>query len=158
MRSMSLKSRSARQPKFEQVVPSACGRTTTPSTGIRTLFALITVLVGFAALKVTQPITLPLVFAVVLLLFFRPLQLRLDRRLPHWLSPLLIMLLVFGTLGLGALAVGYGVPIVAPEVPRYAEQLQPRLEGLQGCLQEVGIPLPTGEGNGGENGGTEGLS
>lgn len=140
---MSLKSRSAWE------------LTMTPSAGIRTLLALIAVVVGFAALKVTQPITLPLVFAVVLLLFFRPLQLRLDERLPHWLSPLLIMPLVFGTLGLGALAVGYGVSIVAPEVPRCSHGSR----AYRIACRRSAFHFQPGPGNGGgEGGGTGGLS
>lgn len=127
----------------------------TQSSGVRTLLVLIAVVVGFAALKATQPITLPLVFAIVLLLFFRPLQLWLDKRLPHWLSPLLIVLLILALVGFGALAVGYGVSTIAPEVPRYVEQLQPQLESLQARLREIGIGTGGGEAGGG---GPEGLS
>lgn len=128
----------------------------TQSSGIRALLAIIAVVVGFAALKVTQPVTLPLAFAVVLLLFFRPLQCRLDARLPHWLSPLLVILIVLGLLALGALAVTYAVTTVAPEVPRYAEQLQPRLEALRNRLQGAGLSLPSGgSGGGGGSGGSQ---
>jgi AI-2 transport protein TqsA len=128
------------------------------STGTRALLVLIAVVVGFAALKVTQPITLPLAFATVLLLFFRPLQVRLDRRLPRWVSPLVIMLMVLGLLALGALAVAYGVSVVAPEVPRLAEQIRPQLEALRGRLQSVGVSLPSGgSGSGGASGAAGGL-
>ena len=123
--------------------------------GTRTLLALIAVVVGFAALKVTQPVTLPLVFAIVLLLFFRPLQAWLDRRLPRWLSPLVVLLLVLGLLALGALAVAYGVSVVAPEVPRLAEQIRPQLESLRGRLQGLGITLPSG--GSGASGAAEGV-
>jgi AI-2 transport protein TqsA len=121
----------------------------TQSSGMRSLLAIITVVAGFAALKVTQPVTLPLAFAVVLLLFFRPLQRQLDARLPHWVSPLVIILIVTGLLALGALAVSYAVTTVAPEVPRYAEQLQSRVENLRSRLQGAGLPLPTGGGGSG---------
>lgn len=121
---------------------------TQSSTGIPALLAIITVIVGFAALKVTQPITLPLAFAVVVVLFFRPLQKWLDARLPHWLSPLLIILIVLSFLALGVLAVTYAVSVVAPELPRYAEQLQPRLETLRSRLQGVGLSLPGGSSSG----------
>ena len=130
--------------------------------GTRTLLALIAVVVGFAALKATQPVTLPLVFAVVLLLFFRPLQVWLDRRLPRWLSPLVVLLLVLGLLALGALAVAYGVSVVAPELPRLAEQIRPQLESLRGRLQGsgitgLGITLPSGGGSSGASGAAEGV-
>lgn len=119
------------------------------SSGTRTLLAVIAVVVGFAALKVTQPITLPLAFAIVLLLFFRPLQVRLDKRLPRWVGPLVVMLIILGVLAVGALAVAYGVSVVAPEVPRLAEQIRPQLESLRGRLQGVGVSLPSGGGSGG---------
>ena len=125
--------------------------------GTRTLLALIAVVVGFAALKATQPVTLPLVFAVVLLLFFRPLQVWLDRRLPHWLSPLVVLLIVLGLLALGALAVAYGASVVAPELPRLAEQLRPQLESLRGRLQGLGVTLPSGGGSSGVSGAASGV-
>lgn len=59
----------------------------TPSAGIRTLLALIAVVVGFDALKVAQTITLLLIFAIVLLMFFRLLQLWLDKHLPSLAQP-----------------------------------------------------------------------
>ncbi len=119
--------------------PEGGGNMTHSSLGTRTLLAVIAVVVGFAALKATQPVSLPLVFAVVLLLFFRPLQVWLDRRLPHWLSPLMVLLIVLGLLALGGLAVAYGVSVVAPELPRLAEQLRPQLESLRGRLQGSGV-------------------
>ena len=121
--------------------------------GTRALLAIIAVVVGFAALKVTQPITLPLVFAIVLLLFFRPLQVWLDQRLPRWVSPLAVMLIVLGLLALGALAVAYGVSVVAPEVPRLADQVRPQLESLRSRLQGMGVSLPSGSGGGGSSSG-----
>ena len=117
------------------------------ATGTRTLLAIIAVVVGFAALKVTQPVTLPLAFAVVLLLFFRPLQVWLEARSPRWIGPVLVMLIVLGILALGALAVSYSVSVIAPEVPRYAEELKPRLESLQNRLQGLGVSLPSLGGN-----------
>lgn len=121
--------------------------------GTRALLAIIAVVIGFAALKATQPITLPLAFAIVLLLFFRPLQSWLDARLPHWASPLVVMLIVLGLLALGTLAVAYGVSIVAPEVPRLADQIRPQLESLRSRLQSLGVSLPSGGGGGGNSGG-----
>ncbi len=129
------------------------------ATGTRTLLAVIAVVAGFAALKVTQPVTLPLAFAVVLLLFFRPLQVWLEARLPRWAGPLLIMLIVLGLLALAALAVSYSVSIIAPEVPRYAEELRPRLESLRNRLQGLGLSLPSlGENSGGGNSSSGGSS
>jgi len=128
---------------------------TRPASGTRSLLAIVTVVAGFAALKATQPITLPLAFAVVLLMFFRPLQTWLDARLPHWISPIVVMLIVLGILTLGALAVAYGVSVVAPEVPRLAEQIRPQLENLRNHLQGVGLSLPSSSGGSGGGGASQ---
>jgi AI-2 transport protein TqsA len=135
-------------PKRSGTFSSGVHPVTQSLSGTHTLLAIIAVVVGFTALRVTQPITLPLVFAIVLLLFFRPLQVWLDARLPRWVSPLVIMLIVLGLLGLGALAVAYVVSVVAPEVPRLAEQIRPQLESLRSRLQGLGVSLPSGSGSG----------
>ncbi len=117
----------------------------------RTLLAVVATILVFAALKATRPVSLPLFFAVVLLLFFRPLQRRLDRRLPRWVGVISITLLALLFLAFLGGLLGYGVNVVAPEVPGYVDQVQSRLQNLQGRLQERGIsvslPGAGGDGN-----------
>ena len=117
----------------------------------RTLLAVVATLLVFAALKATRPVSLPLFFGVVLLLFFRPLQRRLDRRLPRWVGVIVITLLALFFLAFLGGLLAYSVNVVAPEVPSYADQLQSQLQNLQGRLQERGISvsLPGVGGDGG---------
>ncbi|ACO48187.1 AI-2E family transporter [Deinococcus deserti] len=84
----------------------------------------IAVLLTLGGLHVTQDATLPLVFGAVIALFFRPLQRRLEQRLPRWLSVALIILLFLAFLALILGSVVYAVNVVAQDLPRYAERLK----------------------------------
>ena len=90
---------------------------------IKTLLTIALAILIFTALRATQPVALPLAFAAVLLLFFRPLQKRLSRHVPNWLSAVLVMFLVFARLALFFAAISYAVSVVAPQVPQYVDQL-----------------------------------
>ena len=130
----------------------------TLSRSSRVLLAVIATVLVFAALRATEPISLPLFFGVVLLLFFRPLQRRLDRRLPRWAGVLIITLLSLLFLAFLGGLLAYSVNAVAPEVPGYVDEVQSRLQSLQSRLQERGISvsLPgVGEGGGAQGGDTQ---
>ncbi len=94
-------------------------------------------------MRATQPVALPLAFAAVLLLFFRPLQKRLSRHVPNWLSAVLVMFLVFALLALFFAAISYAVSVVAPQVPQYVDQLQ---QQVQRWRSNLGVPLPSLQG------------
>ena len=121
----------------------------------RTLLAVVATILVFAALKATRPVSLPLFFGVVLLLFFRPLQRRLDRRLPRWVGVISITLLALLFLAFLGGLLGYSVNVVAPKVPGYADQVQSQLQNLQGRLQERGVSVSL-PGVGGDEGAQEG--
>ena len=130
----------------------------TLSRSSRVLLAVIATVLVFSALRATEPISLPLFFGVVLLLFFRPLQRRLDRRLPRWAGVLIITLLSLLFLAFLGGLLAYSVNAVAPEVPGYVDEVQSRLQSLQSRLQERGISvsLPgVGEGGGAQGGDTQ---
>ena len=114
---------------------------TTLSRSSRVLLAVIATVLVFSALRATEPISLPLFFGVVLLLFFRPLQRRLDRRLPRWVGITTITLLALVFLAFLGGLLAYSVNVVAPEVPGYVDQVQSRLQSLQSRLQERGISV-----------------
>ena len=113
---------------------------------IKTLLALLLAVAIFAALKATQPVTLPLAFATVLLLFFRPLQKRLSQRVGHPLSALLVLLLVFALLALFFAAITYAVSVITPQVPQYVDQLAAQVQRLR---ERLGVPLPSLQGGSG---------
>ena len=127
----------------------------TLSRSSRVLLAVIATVLVFSALRATEPISLPLFFGVVLLLFFRPLQRRLDRRLPRWVGVIIITLLALLFLAFLGGLLAYSVNVVAPEVPGYVDQVQNRLQNLQSRLQERGISvsLPGVDEGGGTQGG-----
>ena len=113
----------------------------TLSRSSRVLLAVIATVLVFAALRATEPISLPLFFGVVLLLFFRPLQRRLDRSLPRWVGVIIITLLALLFLAFLGGLLAYSVSRVAPEVPSYVDEVQSRLQNVQSRLQERGISV-----------------
>ena len=106
------------------------------------MLAVIATVLVFWALKATRPVTLPPVFGTVLLLFFRPLQKRLNARLPNWVSIVTIVLITLAFLAVLGGLLYYSATVVAPEVPQYAERARQRLQGLSDRLQQQGITLP----------------
>ncbi|BDP44151.1 pheromone autoinducer 2 transporter (plasmid) [Deinococcus aetherius] len=91
---------------------------------LRPLLALIAVVAVLGALHVSQPVTLPVAFAGVLAVLFRPLQRRLEVLVPRWAGVTLVVLVFLLFLGLLAAGVGYGASAVADEWPRYRDHLQ----------------------------------
>ena len=128
----------------------------TLSRSSRVLLAVIATVLVFSALRATEPISLPLFFGVVLLLFFRPLQRRLDRSLPCWVGVIIITLLALLFLAFLGGLLAYSVSRVAPELPSYVDEVQSRLQTVQSRLQEQGISvsLPGVDEGGGAQDGT----
>lgn len=91
---------------------------------LRPLLAVIMVVLVLGALHVSQAVTLPVAFAAVLAVLFRPLQRRLEVYVPRWGSITLVILILLLFLGLIAAGIWYGVSAVAEEWPRYRERLQ----------------------------------
>jgi AI-2 transport protein TqsA len=108
------------------------------------LLAILAVIAVVGALKVTQPVTLPLATAIFLLVLFWPLQAWLQARVPRPLAyavTILAMLLVIA--GFMA-AVGWSLAVVverAPEVVERARQLQAELGGW---AEERELPIGGG--------------
>ena len=67
-----------------------------PQRVIARLLAIIAAILVVAALKISAPVTLPLVVAVFLLVLTQPLRAWLRARTPGWLAVSLTTLVVFG--------------------------------------------------------------
>jgi AI-2 transport protein TqsA len=103
------------------------------------------------ALKVTQPVTLPLAAAVFLLVLAWPLQLGLERRLPRGVAYLLTTLAVLLTLAAFMAAIGWSLTGMAERAPEIIERAQQLRDDLSGMAEERDLPIgDAGGGLGGE--------
>jgi AI-2 transport protein TqsA len=100
-------------------------------TSQRPLLGVLVTVAVIGVLYLSAPVTLPVAFAAVLAILFRPLQRRLEVFVPRWASLTLVVLVFLLFLGLLAAGVGYGASAVAAEWPQYRER-----------LQSLGIQLP----------------
>ena len=114
----------------------------------RTLLVIITIILGVTALSLAQPILMPLAFAGVLVILFQPLQRWLNKRMPTWLSPFLVTLVVLTLLALFWAILSYSVSVVAFEIPDYTERLETRVQTWQAQLSRLGVPFPQAGGEG----------
>ena len=82
--------------------------------GVSLLLGIITVL---AVLKLTKAIAFPFTAAAMLVIVFRPLQKRLDKTLPFWLSSVLIIFIALVGFTVFFSALSYSVTLVITEAP-----------------------------------------
>ena len=118
-----------------------------PGERLRTrILVLIGVVTAGAALRWTEPVSLPLVVAAFLLVLTRPLQCGLERRAPRWVAVLattLVVLLAFAVIAGGfVLSIGQ----VASRAPELAERAQALVEQARRWAQDRGLPAPAGGG------------
>jgi predicted PurR-regulated permease PerM len=118
----------------------------------RALVVCAVVLVG-AALRATEPVTLPLVVAVFLLAVVRPLQCAVERRTTRAVAVLAATLAVL--LGAAAVVSGFALSIgqIAGRGPEVVERGEGLVEALRRWAESFGIPVPLGGGGGGDRGG-----
>ena len=103
--------------------------------------AIIASILVIAALKATKPISVPLAFAFFIVILVHPLQKRLERRLPRWLSLILILLLLWAIALLAGGALSLSAEIIEPKVPEYLDRLQQIAETVQTWASDR-IPIP----------------
>ena len=123
------------------------------------LMAVIASILVVAALKATEPISMPLAFAFFIVILVHPLQSRLERHLPRWLSLILVLLLLCGIVGLVVGALSLSAEIIEPKVPEYLDRLQEMAIIARDWARERNIPIPqfaSGSGNGAFNQLTQG--
>ncbi|MBF2014331.1 MAG: AI-2E family transporter [Rivularia sp. T60_A2020_040] len=96
------------------------------------LMAIIAIILIVAALKATQAIFMPLVFAFFIVILVHPLQ---------RLSLILVLLLLLGVLGLGLGMLSLSAEIIEPKVAQYLNQLQQIVEIGQSWASSHGLPI-----------------
>ena len=109
-----------------------------------TLLAIVTIVLGVAALRLSRPVTLPLFAGVFLVVLAWPIRTRLRRVVPGPVATLgafFAILIVFA--GFVA-ALVWMAGLVADAVPRYQEVLQETIRAGTRWLEARGLPAPTG--------------
>lgn len=111
-------------------------------TTTKTLMAIIATILVVAALQATRSISMPLAFAFFIAILVYPLQAWLERRLPRWLSLILVLLLLLAFLGVAVGALTLSAEIIEPKVPEYLDRLQQMGEMWRSLAEERSIPIP----------------
>lgn len=98
------------------------------------LLTVITVILMGWALKATYVVTMPLTLAFFVTLILRPLQSRLNARLPRplqWLSIVVCMSVLFAVLGMLVASVWFSISMILAKTPTYAAAAQQLWAQLQ---------------------------
>lgn len=106
------------------------------------LMAVIASILVIAALKATRSISMPLAFAFFIVILVHPLQQKLERKLPRWLSLILVLLLLCGVVGLAIGALSLSAEIIEPKVPQYLERLQEIGTIIRDWASDRNLPVP----------------
>jgi AI-2 transport protein TqsA len=105
------------------------------------LLAVLAAIVVAAALKATQPVTLPLAAAIFLIVLAWPLQLRLERGLPRPLAYVVTGLVVIGTLAAFVARVAWSLSVVLDRVPEFVQRLAELRADVTGWAEERELPI-----------------
>ena len=105
------------------------------------LLALIAAIIGVAALRASYPLTMPIVFAGVIVAALWPLKLWFDHWLPSWLSYLLTILVLaivlFGFAAAVALSIGQVLGVLSSKWPA----LEGSYDAAREWIGRSGVPL-----------------
>lgn len=108
----------------------------------RAALVFVAVLLGAFAVKISRPVTAPLVFALFAALALNPVRLAVARRVPGRLrgtgiaAAVLLLLLAFSILG-GAIALA--VTQASEELPKHADALRATFQPILSWAERVGI-------------------
>lgn len=119
----------------------------TPSSAERyrnRLLALIAFVLGVAALRASYPVTMPILFAGVIVAALWPLKLWLDRGLPSWLSYVLTVAALIAVLSGFAAAVTLSIGQILGVMDEQWPKIQDGYEGARQQLGQWGVPLNIG--------------
>lgn len=121
----------------------------------RALAIIGAVTLAVAALRLAEPVLLPLVLGLFLAVLAHPLYARLRRTLPRglrWLAVIVTMLLLLAVLGAFSAAIGWSGRAIAQELRDRRPQIEERLAPLRGPAARVGIEIPGGSRRGAPGG------
>jgi len=108
------------------------------------LLAVIAFVLGVAALRASYPVTMPLLFAGVIVAALWPFKHWLDRWLPSWLSYVLTVLALLGVLAGFAAAVYLSLGQVVGVIGSQWTQIERGYASITDQAKQWGIPLNAG--------------
>jgi predicted PurR-regulated permease PerM len=112
---------------------------TTPKTS-RWLTA-IAVLLILGALKVMRPVTMPLIFALFLVVLAWPLQMRLIRHLPDRLAIAVTFFVFLGILAFFSAALVLSINLIVSKAPDYTNQIELSMETINNWTESKGFSV-----------------
>lgn len=98
-----------------------------------------------ALLKWSAAATVPIAFALFLVVLAWPLERKLERRLPRWAALATTLLTLFLLFALFSAALAWQGSIVAERAPQYVERAQQMWGELRGSLRGLGLAVGGGE-------------
>lgn len=115
----------------------------------KTLIATIAVILGVAALRATSAVTLPLAFAVFLVVLLWPLERALERRVPKGVALAGSLLALFAVLAVFTAALVLCADTLADGADQYRAQIDRARRTLESWAERAGISLSSsGDGQG----------
>ena len=106
------------------------------------LLVAILVLLTVGALKISAPVTMPLAFALVLIVLAWPLQHRLERVMPRWAAFAVTLIALMAIAGVFVGALVYSFEIVAAKTPQYVDRLRGLADQATAWARERHLPIP----------------
>lgn len=103
--------------------------------------AVLLLIIGITALKLTQTVTMPLALAIFLLFIAWPLQTRLRRHLSRFAAYLVTLLAMGIVLAAFIAGIVFSIEIMAERLPPYTAHLDQLLHQGHAWLQRFGLPF-----------------
>lgn len=115
---------------------------TAPPRPARLAVGVVAAIVALAALKLGAALMLPLALALFLVATFSPLQRRLERRLPRWLSVALVFLVFLVTMAVLVGALWLTVVLIERRLPAYVGLFSQRVAEVRRWATAAGLLPP----------------
>jgi AI-2 transport protein TqsA len=106
------------------------------------LLAVATVILAVAALKLSQPVLLPLTLGIFLVVVTWPLEARLERHLWRWAAVVVTTLLVLLSLAVLTYALVWSVQQLAARGPQLTQRLEQLTTQFMAWARLHAVPLP----------------